>query len=116
MKIKIGGGSTVSINGQVFSGRNISINGDKVIIDGVEQKQSLAGPITVIVNGDAESVETSSGSVEVKGSAGRVKTMSGNVRCGDVSGDASTMSGGINCQAIAGNAKTMSGDIRGLGR
>lgn len=115
MKIKIGG-STVSINGRIFSGRSISIVGDKAVIDGVEQGQSLVGPITVIVNGNAESVENSSGSVEVKGSAGRVKTMSGNVHCGDVSGDVSTMSGDINCRTVAGKAKTMSGDIRGLGR
>ena len=115
MKITVGG-STVSINGREFSGRNISIVGDKVVIDGVEQGKSLVGPINVVVNGNAESVETSSGSVEVAGSAGRVKTMSGSVRCGDVSGDVSNMSGDINCHSIAGKAKTMSGDIRGLGR
>ena len=115
MKITVGG-STVSNNGREFSGRNISIVGDRVVIDGVEQGKSLVGPISVVVNGNAESVETSSGSVEVAGSAGRVKTMSGNVHCADVSGNASTMSGDINCRSIAGNAKTMSGDIRGLGR
>lgn len=115
MKITVGC-STVSINGREFSGRNISIVGDKVIIDGVEHGQSLVGPISVVVNGNAESVETTSGSVEVAGSAGRVKTMSGNVHCGDVSGDVGTMSGNINCHKVAGNTKTMSGDIRGLGR
>lgn len=116
MKIRIGGAS-VSINGQVFSGRkSISIVGDKIVIDGVEQGQSLVGPISVVVNGNAESVETTSGSVEVTGSAGRVKTMSGDVHCGDVSGDVGTMSGDINCRTVSGNAKTMSGDIRGLGR
>lgn len=115
MKITVGG-STVSINGREFSGRNISIVGDKVVIDGVEQSQSLVGPISVVVHGNAESVETSSGSVEVAGAAGRVKTMSGNVHCGDVSGDVGTMSGNINCHKVAGNAKTMSGDIRGVGR
>lgn len=112
MQIKTSG-SSVTIDGRTFSGRTISINGDKVVIDGVEQDGTLAGPISVVVNGDADSIETRSGNVEVSGSAGRIKTMSGDVRCGNVSGDVGTMSGDVTCSAISGNTKTMSGDIIG---
>ncbi len=115
MKIKTGG-SSVTINGQTFTGRTISVTGDRIVIDGVECGDSLIGPISVVVNGSAESVETTSGSVEVTGSVGGIKTMSGDVHCADVSGDVGTMSGDVTCQKIAGNAKTMSGDIRGVGR
>lgn len=112
MKINTSG-SRVTIDGRTFSGKSISIVGDKVVVDGVEQDGTLVGPISVVVNGNADSVETTSGKVEVTGSVGRIKTMSGSVRCADVSGDVGTMSGDVTCGAIAGNAKTMSGDIVG---
>ncbi len=111
MKIKTGG-STVTIDGRTFSGSSISIVNDRVIVDGVEQQGALVGPISVTVNGNADSVETTSGSVEVSGNVGRIKTMSGDVECGDVTGDVGTMSGDVTCGSIAGNVKSMSGDIR----
>jgi len=112
MKINTGG-SSITIGGRTFTGRSVSIIGDKVVIDGIQQEGALVGPISVTVNGNADSVETGSGKVEVIGYAGRVKTMSGDVHCGDVQGDVGTMSGDITCGAIAGTAKTMSGDIIG---
>lgn len=115
MKIHTGG-SSVTIDGRTFTGRSISINGDKVVIDGVEQAGALVGPVSVTVNGNAESVEIESGKVEVAGTVGRVKTMSGDVCCGDVTGDVSTMSGDVTCGAIGGSAKTMSGDITGVAK
>lgn len=112
MKINTGG-SSVTIDGRTFTGRSISITGDKVVVDGVEQDGSLVGPVSVTVNGNAESVETGSGSVTVTGGAGRIKTMSGDVHCGAVAGDVGTMSGDVTCGPITGNVKTMSGDIIG---
>lgn len=112
MQIKMSGGSSVTIDGKTFTGRNVSIVGNKVVVDGIEQSGELVGPISVTVNGNADSVESGSGKVEVAGSVGRVKTMSGDVRCGDVTGDVGTMSGDVTCGAIAGSVKTMSGDIR----
>lgn len=110
------GGSSVTINGQTLTGRCISIVGNKVVIDGAEVGDSLVGPISIVVNGSAESVETTAGNVEVTGAVGWIKTMSGDVHCSDVSGDVGTMSGDVICQKIAGNVKSMSGDIKGLGR
>lgn len=105
-------GSSVTIDGKTFSGRSVSIVGNKVVVDGVEQPGELVGPVSVTVNGNAESVESGSGRIEVAGSAGRVKTMSGDVHCGDVTGDVGTMSGDVTCGSIGGSVKTMSGDIR----
>lgn len=94
MKIETGG-SSVTINGKTFTGRTISVTGDRIVIDGIECGDCLVGPINVVVNGNAESVETTSGKVDITGSVGRVKTMSGDVHCADVSGDVGTMSGDI---------------------
>lgn len=106
-------GSRVTIDGRDFVGRSITINGDKVVVDGVEQSGSLVGPISIEVHGNCEQLDTTSGSVTVSGSCGRVKTMSGDVRCGDVTGDIGTMSGDVTCGKVGGNVKTMSGDING---
>ncbi|WP_298187764.1 hypothetical protein [uncultured Pseudomonas sp.] len=111
MQIKTSG-SSITIDGKTFTGRSVSIVGNKVVVDGVEQPGELVGPVSVTVNGNAESVESGSGLIEVAGSAGRVKTMSGDVWCGDVTGDVGTMSGDVTCGAIRGSVKTMSGDIR----
>lgn len=105
-------GSSITIDGRSFTGRNVSIVGDKVVVDGVEQDGSLVGPVSVTVHGNAESVETGSGKVEVSGSVGRIKTMSGDVHCGAVGGDVGTLSGDVTCRNISGSVKTMSGDIR----
>lgn len=115
MKIKTSG-SSVAIDGRIFTGRSVSIVGNKVVVDGVEQGGELVGPVNVIVNGNAESVEIGSGTVEVSGSAGLVKTMSGDVKCGAVTGDVGTMSGDVTCGPISGSVKTMSGDVIGLNR
>lgn len=111
MQIKTSG-SSVTIDGKTFTGRNVSILGNKVVIDGVEQPGELVGPVSVTVNGNAELVESGSGRIDVAVSAGRVKTMSGDVQCGDVTGDVGTMSGDVTCGSIGGSVKTMSGNIR----
>jgi hypothetical protein len=115
MKIRTSN-SSVTIDGRTFPGRNVSIVGNKVVVDGIEQTGELVGPVSVTVNGNAESIETGSGSVDIAGSAGRVKTMSGDVHCGNVNGDVGTMSGDVTCGAITGSVKTMSGDIKGSAR
>lgn len=101
----------ISIDGRDFVGRSIIIDGDTVIVDGVEQDGKLVGSITVNVHGDAESIETARGSVTVSGSAGPIKTLSGDVRCGNVTGSVQTMSGDVTCGTIGGSVSTMSGGV-----
>lgn len=115
MNIKMRGVSgTVTIDGKTFSGSSISINGNKVIVDGVAQDGELVGEIHVTVNGDCEVVENSNGPIEVKGSAGSVRTSNGRITCGNVGGDVTSSNGGITCGAVTGNVRTSNGSIRHL--
>ena len=102
---------TITINGQSYTGRNISINGDVVVIDGVVQEGSLVGPVSVVVLGSAEEVKTVSGEIHVQGSVCIVKSTSGDISCWDVLGDVQTVSGDIECRKVTGNINTVSGDV-----
>lgn len=106
----------VVINGKVIetNGKALSIDGSgNVIIDGntvyaVEDKK-----IEVLITGDVENLQTTSGNVNVEGNVSKnVKTVSGNVRVsGEISGDVQTVSGDVKSEKILGNVKTVSGDI-----
>lgn len=110
MKIT-GKGSSITIDGRTFTGRSISINGDQVIVDGVVQSGSLVGPISVVVNGDCEIVENSTGYVQVSGSVGQIRTSTGDVTCGEVGGDVTTSTGDVQCGNVRGSVRTSTGDI-----
>lgn len=86
--------SVVVIGGKKFIGKNIQINGDKVIIDGKTQDDSLVGNINVVVHGDIESLEHNSGNVTAE-NIETLNTISGDVKCGNVSGNVKTVSGDI---------------------
>ena len=111
MQITMKDGSIV-INGKSYTGNNISIVSDKVIVDGKEQGGSLTGPITVSVAGDCAWIELGSGNISIAGRCrGDVKTGSGDVKCGDVGGDVQTGSGDVSCGSVTGSVRTGSGDI-----
>ena len=101
----------VVIDGREFSGRSISICGNKVSVDGVTQDGELVGPISVSVIGDVDSLDNGSGSVLVHGNVGNINTGSGDVQCGDVRGSIRTGSGDVRCVAVGGSVQTGSGDI-----
>ena len=104
---------TITINGKQYQGQNFSIDGDKVIIDGVQQEGSLSGPVSIQVTGDVQSIDGTAQSIAVTGSCGSVKTVSGDVRCGPVTGGVQTVSGVVYCGDVAGSVRTVSGDVRG---
>lgn len=112
MNIQMGSSGTVTINGQSFSGSNISIVNGKVVVDGKTQDMELKGigPITVQVDGDVNQVKTGSGSVYAK-NVHTIQTGSGDVECGSVGGNITTGSGDVACQDVAGSIKTGSGDV-----
>lgn len=87
----------VVINGQNHAGRNISIAGGKVTIDGVEQPGHIATdqPVNVHIDGSVERVTTSNGNVHVEGDAGYVETVSGNVTADTIGGSVKTVNGDI---------------------
>jgi hypothetical protein len=99
-----GRGSRVWINSREFNvGGSITIDRDgTVTVDGVAQDGKLVGPVDVMVHGNVDHVETTSGRVEVSGQVGSITTMSGDVRCGNVTGSVFTMSGDVTETASGG--------------
>ena len=104
--------ATVTIDGKSFSGNNIQIKGNKVIVDGQSQDGELIGNISVEINGNVDSLTTGSGDVVVHGDANSIKTGSGDVNIDrNVAGNVSTGSGDVDCGTINGNISTGSGNI-----
>lgn len=112
MKINLGRQGSVTIDGRDFVGRNITINGNRVTVDGVVQDGTLTGPISVTVHGDVSHLEAS-GDVTVNGHCEQVQTVSGDVHCADVRGSIKTVSGDVTCGKVAGSVNALSGDING---
>lgn len=84
----------VAIDGKSFTGRNVVINGDQVIVDGEVQSGSLVGKITVTVHGDVEQLTTTYGDVNAT-TVSNIKTVSGDVDCPKILGEVNTISGDI---------------------
>lgn len=100
----------VLIDGREFRGRNVTIKGNNVFVDGVEQSGELVGDIHVTVHGDVEHIETQSGTIRAN-NVGNIQTTSGDIECGDVRGSIQTVSGDIDCKNVSGSIRTVSGDI-----
>jgi hypothetical protein len=109
MQINMKNGRVV-IDGKEFRGNNVSIINGKVTVDGIKQDGELVGDINIVVHGDVERIENSSGVVKAN-NVGNIKTQSGDVECSAVSGSVQTMSGDVTCGDIKGSVSTMSGDI-----
>lgn len=107
---------TVHINGMTFSGSNLSIVGGKIFVDGkeVEVKETKTKEIRVTVEGNIETLEVESGSVEIVGNVGNIEITSGNLKVtGDINGNAEITSGNIKVQGkIGGNASVSCGNIK----
>ena len=84
-------------------------------VDGVRQdyKDQVSSPqLTILVEGNVEAVDTTSGSVTCKQIGQSCHTMSGDVVVyGDIKGTVNTMSGDVTGQVIGGAVSTMSGNI-----
>lgn len=76
--------ATIVIDGQNFEGKNVSIINGRVIIDGKESDGKEYASITVVVNGNLNSLDCASAQIN-----------------GDVLGDVDCTS--LNCKAIGGN-------------
>lgn len=110
------GSISISTNNN-SSSNNVTLNGAKVIVDGVDYNISdytTDQVIKVEVHGDVKKVQTSSGDVTVNGNVNQVESASGDIDVtGEVNGNLSTMSGDITVKGnIHGNTSTMSGDIK----
>jgi hypothetical protein len=104
----------ITINGVTFTGNNVNIVNNKVIIDGKEAVIPEAKEISITINGNIESLKSGSGKVTVTGEVETISTGSGDVTIlnGDVR-TVTTMSGGVKINGnVKGNVTTMSGDVR----
>jgi hypothetical protein len=121
------------INGKTFNGNNISINGDKIIIDGIEVKDkdilsskeisitvegnidnlSVDNCTSIAVHGSVNNLQSVRGSIHVVNVNGDIKSTSGDIDIkSHVVGNINTVSGDVSCGNITGNIKTISGDIK----
>lgn len=98
----------VIINGQVFSGSNLQISGNKIIIDGKDVTPD-AKVITVKVDGNVNSIDIDCcESFTMTGDAGKIKSTNGNIDIsGNVIGDVETTNGNV-----GGSVKTKNGNIK----
>lgn len=104
--------STITINGNTYSGSSVVVTNGKVIVNGKdvtpdskEINISVQGDVDelhvdicnkVSVTGNANSISTTSGDIDITGNVGgSVNTMSGDIDCGNVLGSVSTMSGNV---------------------
>lgn len=109
--------STITINGNTISGnlsgRNIYINNNKIIIDGVDVTPD-SKEINITVSGNIEQLSVDScNKFSVTGDVGNLKTINGDVDVtGNVNGSVKTVSGDIDCGNISGDVSTVSGDVK----
>ena len=119
---------SIVINGKSYSGKNITIRNNQVIIDGKDLTPN-AKQIQIVVEGNIQdlevdvcdsvriigevgSVRTSSGDVQIKGDVKEgVNTTSGDVECKVINGSVYTTSGDVEASSIGGNVETRSGDV-----
>jgi hypothetical protein len=112
-QINSSSGSKSIINGKVYSGNNIQINGSQIIIDGVKQEDELTGNITITIQGDCDTVESSMGNITVNGNTRTATNSNGDITVNeDVKGNVLTSNGDVNVKgSITGNVSTSNGDI-----
>lgn len=122
--------SSITINDTTYSGKNVSVRGSKVIVNGINVTPNNTLKVNIIVEGNIDtldvdeaekiaiegtvgSVKTQSGDVYIKGNVnGDVNSTSGTINCGDVKENVKTTSGTVKCRNVGGNVKTVSGSIK----
>jgi hypothetical protein len=105
--------STITINGNTYSGNSIVVTNGKVVINGKDVTPD-SKEINISVVGNIEQLKVDAcNKVSVEGSVKSISTQSGDVEVtGDVDGSISTMSGDVDCNMVGGSISTMSGDVK----
>lgn len=105
--------STISINGNTYSGNSIVVTNGKVIINGKDVTPD-SKEINIKVDGNIDELKVDvCNKVEITGDVSNVKTQSGDVEIsGNVTGSIQTMSGDVDCGTVGGSISTMSGDVK----
>ena len=103
----------ININGKVITSKgNISISGNKIIIDGADQTPD-SKVINIQIDGDVQNLKVDyCERITISGNVGDLQTTSGDVECGNVNGDVTSTSGDIECNNVGRGVKTTSGDVK----
>jgi len=107
----------IRVNGKTYSGRNVSIINNRVIIDGrdVTDKEDTSKEINITVEGGLSALDVDvCNKISITGRVGIIKTTSGDLEItGNVDGNISTVSGDIEVDgSVFGKITTVSGDIK----
>lgn len=105
----------IVIGNQSFSGQNVTISNNRIIIDGVDITNNLPDQKTfnIKITGNLETLKVDvCQKIQINGTVGQVQTKSGDIDCGDVKGSITTMSGDVDCGTVSGSIQTMSGDVK----
>ncbi len=102
----------IKINGISYSGDNISITNNKIVVNG-KDVTPIEKEINISIDGDVDKLKIDfCNKITVNGNVGDIKSQSGNFEItGDVNGSIKTMSGNIKCNKVKGSVSTMSGNI-----
>lgn len=103
--------ASITINGNTYSGNNITVQGDTIIIDGKVAQGGLTGIVEIKVEGDVASIN-SSAAVSVTGDVHGYVDANGGVKCGNVDGDVKA-NGGVKCGNVGQNVKAGGGVTAG---
>ena len=109
--------NTVTVNGKTYNlpNGNVSVIGSTVYCNGkivTDCDEFEAKEISIVIQGDNNTVSSDDANITVNGNANNVSTKSGDIWiCGDAN-DVSAVSGDIEILGtVKGNCKTISGDI-----
>ena len=108
----------VTVNGKTYNlpNGNVSVIGSIVYCNGkivTDCDEFEAKEITIVFQGDNNTVSSDGANITVNGNANNVSTKSGDIEISGNANEASTVSGDIEVMgSIHGNCKTVSGDIK----
>lgn len=106
--------SQIIINGKTYTGNSVSINNNKIVIDGKTLVNEESKTINILIEGNVDNLQVDAcEKVLVNGFVNSLSTMSGNVDCGNVNQNVKTQSGNVKCENIGGDVSTQSGNIKG---
>lgn len=107
-------GVTVTTNGQTFTGKNITICGGKMIIDGKDVKNDVSDSMVYnfVLSGNIDSIQGDIGKIEVHGNVGSIDSTNTKIITGTVSGNIQTTNDSVNVSGhVSGSIQTTNAPI-----
>lgn len=103
----------ININGKVYSGNNVSVVNNKVIIDGKRVDDENSKEIKISVEGNIQSLDVEyCDEIKITGECESVVSKNGNIQVkGNVKGDVTSKNGNIICRDVEGSVETKNGNI-----